>query len=167
MNKIILGLVICCVVSYGLIRNFNSAIPRNETTTLTIDHRPAELAEFLLKNKCPKPYYIKEYLNAADKYKIDFRLLPAISVQESGCGRNACGDGIRRWGFGSCNGYNFKTVAQGIDYVSNALANGNYYRGKTVTQKLKTYNKENPNYFNEVEGLMNQMKLIVPYQIKI
>lgn len=167
MNKIILGLVICGVVSYGLIQSFDSAIPRNEPLTLTIDHRTAELSKFMIKYNCPKPYYIKEYLNASDKYKLDYRLLPAISVQESGCGRHACGDGIRRWGFGSCKGYNFKDVAQGINFVSDTLANGNYYRGKTTTQKLKTYNSKNPNYGSEVENLMFQMKLLKSYQITI
>lgn len=167
MKKIIIGLSICGIISYGLIQSFGSIIPRNEPLTLVIDHRASELQKFMVKYKCPKPFYITEYINAADKYKLDYRLLASISVQESSCGRHACGDGIRRWGYGSCKGYNFTSVASGIDFVSNALANGNYYRGKTLIQKLKTYNSENPLYYNQIINLMGQMKELPPYQITI
>jgi hypothetical protein len=114
------------------------------------------LIKFFQRYNAPLPYYITDYLNASNKYNLDYRLLPAISVQESGAGRHACGDGIRRWGFGSCKGYTFKNVAEGIDYVSNTLALGSYYRGKTTHQNLIAYNP-NPEYAGKVERLMKEI----------
>jgi hypothetical protein len=122
-----------------------------------IEHKKhAALINFFQHHDAPLPYYITDYLNAATKYNLDYRLLPAISVQESGAGRHACGDGIRRWGFGSCKGYTFKSVAEGIDYVSNALANGSPYRGKTIEQQLTAYNP-NPDYPGKIERLMKEI----------
>lgn len=168
MNKKIICLsIILALTSYGLIKSFDSMIPRSEPLVLNVDHRVPELNRFMDKQLCPKPYYVKEYLNAADKYNLDYRLLPAISVQESSCGRHACGDGIRRWGFGSCKGYTFKSVAEGIDYVSNQLENGSYYRGKSLIGKLKAYNSVNPLYYREIVNLMEKMGNLKPYQIKI
>ena len=115
------------------------------------------LIKFFQRYNAPLPYYITDYLNASNKYNLDYRLLPAISVQESGAGRHACGDGIRRWGFGSCKGYTFKNVAEGIDYVSNTLALGSYYRGKTTHQNLIAYNP-NPEYAGKVERLMKEIE---------
>lgn len=164
MKIAILGLVICSIFSYGLIQNFNSAIPRNEPLTLTIDHRTSEVSGFMLKHQCPKPYYIKEYLNAADKYNLDYRLLPAISIQESSCGRHYRFNNY--WGWNSAR-TGFESVQYGIDFVTGQLSEGHYYKNKTITQKLKTYNSENPEYYKEVLHLMDQMKYVKPYKITI
>ena len=122
-----------------------------------VEHQKrVSLIRFFQHYNAPLPYYITDYLNASNKYNLDYRLLPAISVQESGAGRHACGDGIRRWGFGSCKGYTFKSVAEGIDYVSNTLALGSYYRGKTISQKLTSYNP-NPEYPAKILRLMKEI----------
>ena len=125
--------------------------------TPTPDARILSLNRFFASNDCPAPFYSIQYLDAADKYDLDYRLLPAISVLESACGKHACDDGIRRWGYGNCKGYTFDSVAEGIDYVSENLANGLYYRGKTIPEKLKMYNP-NRRYGPKVEALMRAIE---------
>lgn len=166
MKKIIIGLAICGVVSYGLIQHFNAAIPRNEPLTLNIDHRIPALEEFMLKQKCPTPYYIKEYLNAADEYKIDYRVLPSISIIESRCGRQYPQGSNNLWGWASARS-GFSSISNGINFINQQLAQGKYYKDKTLKGKLKAYNSVNPQYYNEVTNLIDQMPDIVPYQIKI
>jgi hypothetical protein len=56
------------------------------TSVQTADARPIIIAEFLEQNDSPlKPYdYFGRYLTSlADKYNLDFRLLPSIMMQES------------------------------------------------------------------------------------
>jgi hypothetical protein len=80
----------------------------------TADARPILIAEFLEANASPlKPYdYWGKFLtNLADKYQMDYRLLPAIAMQESNLCRkipegtfNCLGLGIHArgtWGFPS------------------------------------------------------------------
>ena len=106
------------------------------------DDRTANLTRFFTRYHASTAY-INDYINAADKYDIDYRLLPAISVAESSAGQHACGNNW--WGWQSCKGNNFVSVAQGIQFVSDQLANGNYYRGKSIDEKLRAYNP-NPAY---------------------
>lgn len=166
MKKQIISLsIILALSSYGLIKSFNSLIPRTEPLVLTVDHRNAELNRFMEKHKCSKEFN-KDYLNAADKYQLEYRLLPSISVIESGCGRAYPPATNNIFGWASARS-GFPSIPASIDFIAERLANGKYYKGKTLDGKLKSYNSENPAYIGTVKQLMNEMKDIKPYQIKI
>lgn len=122
-------------------------------TTAPHDARPAKLLAFFEAYGCRGPLHIGEYVRAADTYGIDYRLLPALSVRESTCGRYARRN--NRWGWDSAR-TGFASVAAGIEYVARQLAWGRYYRGKTLEQKLRTYNP-NPKYAAEVKRLMREI----------
>ncbi|KKT86841.1 MAG: Mannosyl-glycoprotein endo-beta-N-acetylglucosaminidase [Microgenomates group bacterium GW2011_GWA1_Microgenomates_45_10] len=94
------------------------------TAVQTEDARPIIIAEFLATNDSPlKPYdYFGRFLTQiADKYNLDFRLLPSISMQESNLckkipddSHNCLGLGIHSkgtWGFDSYED-NFETAAK-------------------------------------------------------
>lgn len=108
----------------------------------SLDIRALKLEAFFIKHKCPQPYYTNDYLSSADKYNIPFILLPAISVAESSCGRHQRYNNW--WGYWS-DSKGFSSVSEGVDYVSSQLANGRYYKGKTLDQILRAYNP-NPSY---------------------
>jgi hypothetical protein len=120
------------------------------------DPRKAALTAFFTARKCPSYNFnlISTYLSSADYDKLDYRLLPAISIIESNCGQHACPNNF--WGWNSCKGYPFDDPAGGIIYISDQLANSHYYRGKTTYQKLRAYNP-NPAYAVEVEQLMKEI----------
>jgi hypothetical protein len=101
----------------------------------TADARPIIIAEFLEKNSSPlKPYnYWGQFLtNLADKYRIDYRLLPSIAMQESNlCKKipdntfNCLGLGIHArgtWGFPSFEA-NFDKAAEILrkNYINEGL----------------------------------------------
>jgi hypothetical protein len=115
-----------------------------------LDVRVAKLEAFFKSYHCPRPLYISEYLGAADRYKIDYRLLPALSVRESTCGLHHLRNNHWGWDFARTG---FESVPSGIDFVARQLAKGRYYRGKTVDEKLHAYNP-NPQYAREVKQLM-------------
>jgi hypothetical protein len=124
------------------------------------DPRVAELDSFFQKHKCP--YKSTDvYLQAADKYKIDFRLLPALSVIEESCGLHNPSNNL----FGyyqtiktKTGGLSiirpFKTIDAGVDFVASEIANNHYYKNKTLKQQLSAYNSVNPSYYSEVLKLM-------------
>lgn len=94
------------------------------TAITAADARPVLISEFLEKNQSPLqpyPYWGQFLTELADKYQMDFRLLPAIAMQESNlCKKipagsyNCLGLGIHSrgtWGFPSFE-TNFEAAAK-------------------------------------------------------
>jgi hypothetical protein len=127
-----------------------------------IDPRYQQLNIWFDKYKCPEPRYVQEYIEAADKNGIDYRLLPAISLQESTCGQHVphwCPKGTLSnnwWGFrAQC----YKSVADGIDSVLNQMANTAPFAGNTVKKMLWYYNGTvNPTYPGSVMIKMKEIE---------
>jgi hypothetical protein len=118
------------------------------------DPRIASLESFFHRYHCPTPYHVSDYLEAADDYQIDYRLLPAISIRETQCGVAEADN--NRWGFQ--NGHaSFPTVEDGIKFMTHRLAEHVYYKGKTLQQKLFMYNPL-PAYPGEVTRIMQQIE---------
>jgi hypothetical protein len=118
------------------------------------DPRIDRLERFFHFYHCPTPFHVPEYLQAADDYQLDYRLLPAISVRETRCGLAEADN--NRWGFQ--NGHaSFSSVEDGIQFMSHRLAEHAYYKGKTLQEKLFTYNPL-PAYPGEVTRIMSQIE---------
>jgi hypothetical protein len=117
------------------------------------DERMLKLQAFFQSYKCPAPYHVEDYLKEADKNAIDYRLLPAISVRESTCGRHARLN--NHWGWDSARS-GFSSVKAGIRYLARTLSLGPRYKDKPVNAKLETYNP-NLQYVAEVMRLMGEI----------
>jgi hypothetical protein len=117
------------------------------------DERGLKLQAFFESYGCPAPYHVEDYLREADKNAIDYRLLPAISVRESTCGRHARLN--NHWGWDSARS-GFSSVKAGIRYLARKLAWGESYKNKTVEGKLETYNPV-LQYAAEVRRLMDEI----------
>jgi hypothetical protein len=126
----------------------------SDSTRPAPDPRSVRLEAFFKAYDCPAPLHINEYLRAADSHALDYRLLPAISLVESTCGtferRN------NRWGWDSVQS-GFPSVPAGIEFITTQLAESPYYKGKTVKQKLFTYNPYQA-YVRQVQRLMQQIE---------
>ena len=73
----------------------NPQVQGVQTIVETDDGRPEIIAKFLERYNSPmKPYdyYGKKLVEIADRYKLDFRLLPAIAMQESNVCKNTHSD---------------------------------------------------------------------------
>lgn len=119
------------------------------------DPRIPRLQRFFHHYNCPEPYHVRAYLRASDDYQLDYRLLPAISIRESLCGVSQQ-MANNHWGYHPGR-QSFPTVETGIDYVAHQLAEGFYYRGKTLEEKLFVYNPR-PKYPSEVQSIMRQIE---------
>lgn len=124
---------------------------------ITHDTRFGKLAVFFAHHNCPDKKYVKAYIQAADKYQIPYNLLPAISFQESTCGKHLLYN--NEWGWGSGQGLiHFASIEEGIDRISQGLASNSPYRGKSIRDKLKAYGPStNPDYYKEVLTIMQQI----------
>jgi len=117
------------------------------------DSRTVKLETFFKSYNCPEPFYTHEYIRAADTHGVDYRLLPALSVRESTCGRHDRKN--NRWGWDSAR-RGFASVPRGIEYVARKLSQGRYYKDKTLDEKLYAYNPF-PRYVREVKELMREI----------
>ena len=94
----------------------------------------------------------------ADEYGLDWRLLPALAMKEQG-GGVGCGFNAYGWGNGGASCYRYGSYEESSRAVADGLMNLPYYAGKTLVNKLHTYNPPsvNPNYPYQVIALMEQM----------
>ena len=116
--------------------------------------RFARLERFFGRYNCPIPQHVTDYLRAADRYGLDYRLLPALSIRETHCGLQESGN--NRWGYHPGR-QTFPSIEAGIDYVARQLAENPVYKGKTLPGKLYTYNPREA-YPEEVRRIMRQIK---------
>lgn len=123
--------------------------PTNQTEE---DPRLVRLKEFLHENDCPIKRLASDFIEAADKQDLDWRLLPSIAVVESGGGKRYKNNNV--FGWGNCE-RRFPSVRAGIHIVAERLANSRLYRDKNIDQLLRTYNPEQPNYAQKVKAVMS------------
>ncbi len=102
------------------------------------------------------------FVLVAEKYGLDWRLLPAIGIRESSGGKAACG--YNPFGWGSCKLSNFSSYEQAIEALGKNLGGGNpktarYYAGNTTKEKLYYYNGTVlPSYPDEVLAIMKKIE---------
>lgn len=99
-----------------------------------------------------------KFISEADEHGLDWRLLAAISVQESTGGKRMPAGSYNAFGWNSGN-YIFESFEEAIAYISDKFENGRYYSGKDTIGILKTYNPPsvNKNYPSEVMSIMENI----------
>jgi hypothetical protein len=101
------------------------------------DVRLERLKLFLQKRNSPIENLAADFVAASDRYNLDWRLLPAIAVLESGAGERYMNNNI--FGWDSCK-VHFASVRTGIHHVASRLANSKLYKDKDLDGILRTYN---------------------------
>jgi hypothetical protein len=118
------------------------------------DIRSALLRKFLHENHCPDEDYAEMFVAEADTHGLDWRLLPSISLVESGGGRAAKGNNIFGWDNGKAA---FRGFGEAIHHVAVSLSSARPYIGKDTGGKLAAYNTESPDYSAIVLSIMKQI----------
>lgn len=118
------------------------------------DPRWILIKQFFLDNGAPAHIYVDDFLIAADRNGLDWRLLPSLSMVESGGGREARNNNM--FGWDNCK-VHFRTVKEGIYRVASMLKNSSVYKSKTsLDEILWTYNPRKA-YKVKVRALMAQL----------
>lgn len=125
-----------------------------------IDQRLVRLHEFFDAYGCPLHNLAQDFLDAADNYGLDWRLLPSIALVESGGGKNYMNNNIFGWDSARKR---FPTVRDGIHTVAHRLAHSKLYQGKGLNMVLATYN-QNSSYPPLVKYVMRQLDATEPVQ---
>lgn len=102
------------------------------------DARFEMVRQFLAKYHSPLLPYAQNIIDAADKYKLDFRLIPAIAMQESGLCKKIPENSFNCWGFGIYGKTvtRFEDYPHGIDIVTKALATRYRQKGLETPKEI-------------------------------
>jgi hypothetical protein len=117
------------------------------------DLREAILRKFFRDNHCPAEGFAGVFVAEADAHGLDWRLLPSLSIVETGGGKHAPGNNLFGWANGRTT---FDSFTAAIHHVATFLDIGKPYKGKDLDGKLLTYNRR-PEYRNLVTGIMRQI----------
>ena len=117
------------------------------------DPRLLKLRHFFASLDSPGYSLAEEFLSASDRFGLDWRLLPSLSILESGGGRESQNNNILGWD--SCR-QKFPSVAIGIHYVAYRLAESSCYKNKSLEELLRLYN-HNPDYPPRARSLMTRL----------
>ncbi len=88
------------------------------------DARTEIVRQFFEKHDSPLEPYAEEVVEKADEYDLDFRLIPAIAMQESNLCKKIPADSNNCWGYGiyGDNVVYFEDYIHGIETVTKTLA---------------------------------------------
>jgi len=127
--------------------------PRPQSPDSKVDPRLVALRTFFQRGDCPAVEYAREFLEAADLYELDWRLLPSLSFVESTGGKAARNNNFFGWDSGKAQ---FASPAAGIQEVGYRLTHSNLYRDKDLDGVLNTYNSD-ASYAEKVKAVMRQI----------
>jgi hypothetical protein len=127
--------------------------PRTPVADFSIDHRVTALRTFFQRAECPAVEYVREFLDAADRYDLDWRLLPSISFVESTGGKSARNNNLFGWDSGRAQ---FSSPSAGIQEVGYRLTHSALYKDKDLDEVLTTYNPD-AEYARKVKFVMRQI----------
>lgn len=132
------------------------------TEVLGVDVREQLLEEFLAKYQSPLLPHTHHLIETADKYKLDYRLLPAIAMQESNlCKKIPKNSAHNCWGFGiyGKKRTGFDNYEQAISVVAKGLSENYVQIGLVTPEEIMTkYTPgSNGSWANSVNYFMNKI----------
>lgn len=122
--------------------SFPEEFPSISTKILPGDARAEIIKNFTQKYRSPLSEYAEKIIEEADKNGIDWRLITAIAMKESGLCRNIPNESFNCWGWGihSQGVLKFDSYAQGIEVVSRGLRKDYIEKGYvTVDEIMEKY----------------------------
>jgi hypothetical protein len=164
MKKVLL---ISTLVVFQLISLIPSKASGIESKELSFDvefkkvNRKQALEKFFEKYNSPLKSNAETFIEVADKYGIDYRLIPSISCMESTCGKfliegtyNPFG-----WGIYGSNVIYFNDYDHAIEEVGEGLNKGYFAKGYNTVEKIAPiYTPPNSvNWKNGVTFFMNEI----------
>lgn len=106
------------------------------------EERAAKLEKYFSDRSMPLSVNAMDFVETAEKYNLDWRLLPAIAIRESSGGKHDMNNNPFGWGSAKIK---FNSYGESIDMVGKNLSGNNprtaaYYKDKSNYEKLYAYN---------------------------
>lgn len=130
-------------------------------TAESLDLRVSKLSAYLEARRSPVAHLAPVFVDVADRNGLDWRLLPALAVVESGAGKACKNYNLFGWASGK---HRFTTPEHAITTVGDALGTYKSYRTKTLNAALRTYNPVRRTY---PQNVVNTMRLIDPGPVNV
>ncbi|MEK7616584.1 MAG: hypothetical protein AAB414_00845 [Patescibacteria group bacterium] len=126
--------------SFKLYAALPQDIPQQKVSVNLADARPKIIEDFFKKYSSPLSSYSKNFVSTADIYNLDWRLLPAISMQESNGGRKVIKNSHNPFGYGIYGNLvvRFDSWEEAIDRVGKALRNDYLNAGLNSPKQIMT-----------------------------
>ena len=130
------------------VQNFQlyAALPKSEISITdeigSADGRAKIIEDFFKSRQSPLSVYSNLFIQVSDKYQLDWRLLPAISMQESNGGKKVISDSYNPFGYGIYGKLviRFQSWEEAIERVGKALREDYLDQGlKTPVQIMAKY----------------------------
>lgn len=98
------------------------------------------------------------FVRRAQELNIDYRLVPAIAIVESGGGKTTC-NSYNAWGWGGRRCYAFNSWQEAIDTVTSGIKEWYWDLGMTTPERMANkYNPDTPQEWSlKVRAVMNQI----------
>jgi hypothetical protein len=127
--------------------------PTQPSSDYRNDPRFSTLYKFFHKLECPAEKYAAVFLEAADNYALDWRLLPSLSFVETTGGKSARNNNFFGWDSGRAQ---FPSPAAAIHAVGYRLKYSSLYINKKLDKLLAVYNP-NAEYGQKVKSVMRRI----------
>jgi hypothetical protein len=143
-----------------------AALPSAENvlgeSIISKDARMEIVRQFFAKYKSPLEPFAQNIVEEADKYDMDYRLLPAIAMQESNLCQKIITDSFNCWGFGIYGKTvtKFESYPEAIKTITKTLAT-NYIAGglNTPDEIMKKYTpSSNGSWAHSVNYFMDMLQ---------
>lgn len=132
-----------------------------ETKPLNLDPRVVKLRNFFQSNNSPLSEYAPVFIQEADRYGLDWRLLPAITGVESTYGQFIPYNSFNAYGWGGGK-ISFSNWQESISVVSFSLATNYVAKGRNTVEKIAfTYNPVTPREWGKK---VNRIMLLIDNQ---
>ncbi len=170
MKRVLLSVIVCAIIPFAFVlvlilfvfsyhKNYltktlflsriNSvayaALPPTNTNNFSasineLDGRVEKVRQFLQKYDSPLEPYAQDIVAAAEEYGLDYRLIPAIAMQESNLCRKIPTGSNNCWGFGIYGGkvHRFSDYKEGIYAVSKTLGTKYKDKGLVTPEQIMT-----------------------------
>ncbi len=123
-----------------------------------LDPRAKVLKDYLTEKNSPMQYHAQDFIDAADEYGVDWKLVPAIAGVESNFGKYTPG-GYNGWGWGvyGTNRIYFKNWRDGIYTVTSGLKQNYINKGLTNPYTMNRVYASSPTWGTKVSYFINDI----------
>ncbi len=135
----------------------SSATLKNTVSTKGFDFRVENLRSFLAEHNSPLTDYAEDFVEYADIYGLDYRLVPSISGVESTFGKRIPSKSYNAYGWANGN-YSFKSWPDSISVVSSTLRTKYIDKGApTIAKIAKRYAPPSTTWGSKVKYFLGKI----------
>lgn len=124
-----------------------------------LDNKAKILAKYLAQFDSPLQYHAQDFIDAAEAYNLDWRLIPAIAGVESTFGKHIPG-GFNAWGWGvyGTQAIYFSSWKEGIFTLAKGLREGYLNKGLTDPYAMNRIYAASPFWGSKVNYFMQDLE---------